>query len=121
MRMDQTVKLVSRLFSAFAVVSFNVSASPGDLDPAFLTSRGPNDEVGSIVVQPDGKLLIGGWFTAINDTKRNSIARLNPNGSLEPTFNPGAGPGGVITGEFPLRIHSVALQGDGKVILAGDF
>src|SRR5207248_9633789 len=46
--------------------------------------------VRSIVVQSDGKVVIGGEFTTLNGTNRSGIARLNNNGSLDNTFIPGA-------------------------------
>ena len=49
-----------------------------------------NGFVYSIVVQSDGKILIGGDFTTIGGVTRNRIARLNPDGSLDTTFNPNA-------------------------------
>jgi hypothetical protein len=42
------------------------------------------------VVQPDGKVIIGGEFTAVNNLPRTNLARLNPNGSLDLTWNPPA-------------------------------
>ena len=38
--------------------------------------------------QPDGKIVIGGIFSAINGVGRTNLARLNPNGSLDLTWNP---------------------------------
>lgn len=59
--------------------------------------------VESVILQPDGKILIGGRFTTVNGVRRNQIARLNPDGSLDeslngevgrdpiPPFSPGSG------------------------------
>ncbi|HKP68357.1 MAG TPA: hypothetical protein VJV05_03670 [Pyrinomonadaceae bacterium] len=71
--------------------------------------------VQSIVVQPDGKVLIGGGFTTYNGTPAARIARLNTDGTLDATFNASIGTG---PNQSVLRI---ALQNDGKIILAGDF
>ena len=57
--------------------------------------------------------MIGGDFTTINGTNRSRYARLNPNGSLDLTFDPGRGADGTV--------YSLALLNDGKVILGGDF
>ena len=48
-----------------------------------------------VVVQPDGKILIGGDFTSLTPNggapvTRNHIARINPDGTLDTTFNPNA-------------------------------
>ena len=85
----------------------------GSGDAAFNPGTGANDVVSSLALQPDGKVLIGGNFTTINGTNRNRIARLNANGSLDSSFNPGTGADG------PVR--SIALQPDGKVLIGGDF
>jgi hypothetical protein len=50
-------------------------------NPGTGTSSG--DGVYSIALQPDGKTVIGGYFTAVNGTKRNRLARLNADGSLD--------------------------------------
>src|SRR3982074_3382637 len=53
-----------------------------------------NGLVRVVVVQPDGKILIGGDFTTLSPNggaavTRNRIARLNPDGTLD-AFNPNA-------------------------------
>src|SRR5436190_566336 len=68
------------------------------------------------VVQPDGKILIGGDFTTLAPNgrppvTRNYIARVNVDGTLDPTFNPSANS----------SIKAIALLPDGKIILGGDF
>ena len=65
----------------------------------------------------DGKIIIAGDFTQYNGVPRNKIARLNLDGSLDTAFNPLAGIG---TGE-DLMIAAVAVQNDGKIIIAGNF
>lgn len=47
--------------------------------------------VNVIAVQPDGKLMIGGDFTQFNGVTRNRVARLNSDGSLDTSFDPGLG------------------------------
>jgi uncharacterized delta-60 repeat protein len=63
----------------------------GNWDTSFDPGSGPNDQVTSIAVQPDGKVVIGGWFTLVNGTSRVRIARLNDDGSLDDSFNPAGG------------------------------
>ena len=90
----------------------------GSLDSRFNpgTSVGnslPYPEIKSVVVQSDGKVLIGGDFIAFNNTNRNGIARLNTDGTLDLSFDPGTGANG--------RVFSLALQPDGYVLIGGDF
>jgi len=82
---------------------------------SFAAGSGANSNVLGIAVQSDGKILLCGQFASINSQQRNRIARLLPDGSLEPTatFNPGTGPNNTV--------HAMAIQPDGKILLAGDF
>jgi uncharacterized delta-60 repeat protein len=68
-------------------------------------------DVYSVAVQADGKILIGGNFTTIGGVGRNYIARLDPSGSLDATFNPDANN----------LVRSIAVQADGKILVGGDF
>ena len=56
---------------------------------------GPNVRVFGIALQPDGKILLGGAFTAVNGQPRNRVARLHANGVVEDTttFHSAATPG----------------------------
>ena len=63
------------------------------------------------VVQPDGRIVIGGAFDSVGGVTRNFIARLNANGTLDTAFNPNAnGP-----------VDAVVLQPDGRIVIAGEF
>src|SRR5438309_5112036 len=64
-----------------------------------------------VVVQPDGKILIGGTFTTVLGVARNKIARLNPDGTLDTAFNPNAN----------ATVFSIAVQADGKILVGGTF
>jgi uncharacterized delta-60 repeat protein len=63
----------------------------GSLDSAFSTSQGSgaNKPIRAMAVQPDGKVVIGGDFTQVDGVPRNYLARLNADGSLDTTFDPG--------------------------------
>lgn len=78
----------------------------------------PNATVGSpitsIVLQPDGKFIVGGGFTAILGQSRWCVARVLTNGVVDSTFNPGVG-------SNPGDVNAVTLQRDGKIIIAGSF
>src|SRR5687767_5042891 len=60
----------------------------GTLDTAF--DPNANDEVYSIALQADGKILVGGRFTNIGGQPRNRIARLDATTGLADSFNPNA-------------------------------
>ncbi len=97
-----------------SVVRLNADGSRDDsFQPATAQYYSDYGQFSSLVVQPDGKVLVGGTFTSVNGTNRNFIARLNANGTLDPSFNPGTGANGLVT--------SIATQSDGKVIIGGHF
>lgn len=100
----------------------------GTVDATFDAKLNQNAQVESIVLQTDGKLLIGGSFTYVNTMLVNRIARLNRNGSLDLTFDPGWGvmEGNSYFDEYGewvdlTTVHALALESDGKLILGGDF
>jgi uncharacterized delta-60 repeat protein len=74
------------------------------------TNTGANNTVRSIVVQADGRILVGGAFTNIGLYPRNNIALLDSNGFAD-SFDPNAN--GVV--------YSIAVQADGKILVGGDF
>lgn len=72
---------------------------------------GATDKVESVVLQPDGKLLIAGYFGSYNGMATHNLARLNEDGTLDTTFQP----------NVSSWIWSVALQQDGKILICGGF
>ncbi|EEF57641.1 delta-60 repeat domain-containing protein [Pedosphaera parvula] len=103
------------------LIRLNTNGTP---DSAFQSYTGIDGPVNSVAMQRDGKALISGAFASINGTNRNRIARLNVDGTLDTTFNPGSGPGGVPSAYDPsgsYRIDCVASQSDGKALVGGYF
>lgn len=92
--------------------------SNGSLDVQ--TATGPTGglyyPVGVSAIQTDGKIIIGGSFTAYNGIARNHIARINTDGSLDESFNPGA----IVTFDNTVGVRALAIQADGKIIAGGD-
>ena len=96
----------------------------GSLDTAFPPGSGISSTdtsfrfpwVSAVVIQPNGKILIGGQFTDVDGLSRRNIARLNADGSVDAGFDPGSGPMGSFA-----SVEAVALQTDGKVVIGGDF
>jgi uncharacterized repeat protein (TIGR01451 family)/uncharacterized delta-60 repeat protein len=89
----------------------------GSLDPSFTVGTGADGFVDDISVQPDGKIVIGGGFTSVNGFSREGVARLETNGVVDATFDPGAGIAGQV------RSVTVITNGPntGKIVVAGDF
>lgn len=88
----------------------------GTVDSSFATGTGPDGEVYAVLVQPDGKIVIGGAFTNYNGVAREYLARLNADGSLDTGFT---GPDFADTSGW--RVESLALQPDGKLLVGGTF
>jgi len=86
----------------------------GSLDTSF--DPGARDIVWAVAVQTDGKILVGGWFQGLGGgsdgrTTRNYIGRLNADGSLDASFNPGSNS----------NVHAVAVQANGQILVGGFF
>lgn len=92
------------------IVRLNID---GSIDNTFNIGNGFNYSVQVIKLQVDGKILVGGYFTAYNDSVCNRIIRLNPNGSIDTSFQTGSGFNNVVT--------ALAVQADGKIIAGGNF
>lgn len=87
----------------------------GSVDSSFSVGQlGLNEFVNAIVVQPDGRILIGGNFTSVNGVARRFLARLNANGTLDTTF-------GANLPVLNNRVFSMALQQDGRIVIGGTF
>ena len=67
----------------------------------------------AIVPTADGKILVGGIFTTYNGVARKNILRLNADGTLDTSFDPGTGPSN--------SVFAMAVQTDGKIIIGGSF
>lgn len=105
------------VFLLSLILTGAVFAASGNIDPTFNASvQYSNGSVIAIKLQADGKILVGGNFTVINGVARAGVARLNPDGTLDNTFDPpnlfsDAGLGRVIYG--------IGIQSDGKIVIAG--
>jgi uncharacterized delta-60 repeat protein len=75
---------------------------------------GANGSVYVIRVLADGRLMIGGGFTTYNGTTAIRIARLNPDGTFDPSFAPqGTSANG--------GLQDLVIQPDGKILISGGF
>jgi uncharacterized delta-60 repeat protein len=93
----------------------------GSLDSFFgsVNGSGSSPQVIALVQQPDGKLLVAGSFTqACHSTclPPNDIARFNVDGSVDTTFDPGAGAEGGND-----ILNTLTLQPNGKIVVGGSF
>src|SRR5678810_475941 len=109
----------SKIFTASLVTVVFVLCSYSTARAQFAVDSfnpNPNGPILAMVTQPDGKIIIGGTFTAIARDGgppifRNNIARINPDGSLDLAFNPN------VRG----TVLALALQPDGAILVGGTF
>ena len=97
------------------IVRFNADGTP---DTTFSNNTGSGfngAEVYSVVVQSDGKIVVGGDFTTLKGQTTNRIARLNVDGTPDTAFTTSTGTG------FDTTVTSVAVQADGKIVVGGSF
>jgi uncharacterized delta-60 repeat protein len=89
--------------------------SDGTLDTAFNPGVSNNIRLGSdvwsLAVQTDGRIVVGGFFTELAGQSREFIGRLNADGTLDATFNPGA----------DRDVLCLAIQADGRILAGGSF
>jgi uncharacterized delta-60 repeat protein len=116
------VSVVSRTagktFAAFSFLLLAGAALVRGQSPLDGFDPKPNDQVRVVVVQPDGKILMGGDFTTLSPNggptvTRNRIARLNADGTLDTAFNPNVNGVGLVL--------SIAPQADGRILVGGHF
>src|SRR6266851_1591525 len=93
----------------FALAGLAQSPLPDSFNPGAGGVTYPN--VSSLAVQADGKILVGGDFTTLGGQSRLCIGRLNADGTLDTSFNPGA----------DYLVNSLAVQADGKILAGGSF
>ena len=88
----------------------------GTLDTTFNTNAGTgfnNKYVASTAIQSDGKILCGGDFIDFNGNTAIYIARLNADGTYDPTFNSGTG--------FGSTVYTILLDAADSAFMGGSF
>ena len=107
---------VGGLFTSYSGVARNniiKLKSNGSVDNTFSVGAGTSTLVQSILVQPDDKVILAGWFVSYSSTTANRIVRLNTNGTIDNTFSSGSG--------FNADVWHAIRQPDGKIVCVGSF
>ncbi|WP_298224183.1 T9SS type A sorting domain-containing protein [Flavobacterium sp.] len=110
-----------KIIAGGAFTTYNGTASKkiirlntdGSIDTSFVVGTGFNNDVWSMVIQSDGKVLIGGAFTSYNGVSSTRIIRLNADGTKDNSFVTGLG--------FNAIINNLLVQPDNKIVVAGKF
>lgn len=105
-----------------AVVSpaITILGTPGTLDTSFATGGRftgtfghGDDEPSAMALESDGKIVVGGsWYTGSRTF--GAVMRLTASGALDTGF----GAGGVAVLPLDHAVHGLAIQSDGKIVLA---
>jgi uncharacterized delta-60 repeat protein len=69
-------------------------------------------EIYAVAVQSDGKILVGGFFTSFNGVPHYNLVRLNPDSTIDSSFDPNLGTAG--------SVRAMLVQPDGKIVIAGN-
>ncbi len=88
----------------------------GTVDSSFAPVTVDDATLWAVALQTDGKVLIGGIFSSVNGGANPGIARLNPNGSVDSSFQPAG-----FTRNSTSPIRAIAVQSDGKIVMGGNF
>jgi uncharacterized delta-60 repeat protein len=108
------------------IIASNVYSQAGSLDSSFGTGgkvvtsiNSGADKAYAVALQTDGKIIVAGMTTNASTGKDFACLRYNSNGTLDSTF----GTSGIVTNDVQTGsddvVYSIAIQADGKIILAG--
>ena len=109
-------------FNTFAGIALTNQVMDQNGNPIYITAA-----LEALIVQPDGKIVIGGTFDTVNGIARTNLARLNPDGSLDGSFTAGTDQTILFFDEYgnPYTVASsvsaLAQEPDGTIIIGGTF
>ena len=98
---------------ALPLASSAFAAQAGNIDSTFHVGAGFNGQPWCVEVDAQDRILVGGEYSHYNGSSRVRLARLDANGLLDPTFDPGVGPNSTVLG--------IEEQPDGKLLIVGSF
>ena len=113
--------LIAGLFTIFngsganGIVMLNQDGTRNTLFNTNLGSAAVGGEVSDLAIQPDGKIIVGGFFTTFNNVTARRIARLNSDGTIDTDFISNTGTG------FNSIVTTLEIQPDGKILAGGGF
>lgn len=112
-----TILSLGIFFLNFVLISGDLNAAMLRLDerfkPNFTHTQGGFEYVNDIKEQSDGKIVVGGWYDFVDGVARGRISRINPDGTVDSSFNPGTG--------VDNEVKAIAVLPDNKVVVAGYF
>lgn len=104
------------LLSACYLAAPVILAADGDVDPTFKIDVTENNGlISAVAVQPDGKVLVGGFFEAFGGRSRRGIARLSADGAVDLTFDAGAAIPNARSAQATVK--AIVVQPDNKILV----
>lgn len=91
----------------------------GSIDPSFAASNGASGTIRAVEIQSDGRIVIGGDFWTFNGLDHHYLVRLNPDGSVDGSFDAKRANLGFV--DFFGTLRALAIQPDGKILFGGRF
>lgn len=118
---DGKVVMVGGTATDFILARFDTDGTLDetfDVDGKVTTNMvtGEQEEALGVAIQTDGKIVVVGYTGQTVGPSVFALARYLPNGTLDDTF----GVGGKAIGNVAGRAFAVALQPDGRIVVAGD-
>ncbi len=111
------VQTLSRLLAVLVLLATGAHAQVPAPLPVPNVALMQSGEISSMAYQPDGGLVLVGTFTSIDGVRRDGLARLRPDGSLDPLWYPRVRWTDMSPTFVVRRVYAVA---DGSVIVTGD-
>lgn len=124
---DANQKMVIGTYNMDRTFKFFRFSSSNQLDTTFGASGSTSIYLGGVdavlkdmKIQPDGKIVAVGYWEDTGSANRKDfiVVRLNANGTLDTTFN-GTGLVTIAFGTNEDIANAVAIQNDGKILVAG--
>ena len=122
---DDRVNVAGSLNPSYLLSVLRLEAD-GALDPNFRIAQAEGYFAVSLALQSDGKVIVAGGFSQLAGAPRASIARLNTDGTLDLSFDPGTGatytqPNNPGDPNEYRAISALRLTADGKIVIGGPF
>jgi uncharacterized delta-60 repeat protein len=118
-----TIQNYNNITGSTSIKSYNAD---GTLDVNFTSPKFDNinsngsidyNYINGLIYQNDGKIIIAGDFTKVNNTDCNNIIRLNNDGTIDSSFTIGI----IFPKDYGDRLTAIARQNDGKYLVTGNF
>ena len=110
---EHTAVAAGDFFVVNGIVSAGVAKinADGTSDPSLQSLDLSSEGIGQIAVQRSGRVLVGGFFTRLDDLSFQRLTRLSPAGGIDPTFQ-SPDPNSFFPG-------SIAVQSDDRIVVSG--